>query len=92
MIHRAETKLISRQDCVSHSVVPEVQGEVTLVIEGATQLAAEVTAEELSHQVAALISSGHSTSSAAKLASKQLGVPRRQAYAAALELQGATGE
>lgn len=82
----------SLEEAVSKYSQTAPKGEVTLVIEGATQLAAEVTAEELRHQVAALIASGHSTSSAAKLASKQLGVPRRQAYAAALELQGATGE
>jgi len=60
---------------------------VTLVVDGATHVADEVTAEEVKLQVAALMSSGQSTSSAAKIASKQLGVPRRQAYAVALEVQ-----
>ena len=63
------------------------QGEVTLVVDGATNVADEVTAEEVKVQVAALMSSGQSPSSAAKIASKQLGVPRRQAYAAALGVQ-----
>jgi len=52
-----------------------------------TLVADEVTAEEVKMQVAALMSSGQSTSSAAKITSKQLGVPRRQAYAAALGIQ-----
>ncbi len=60
---------------------------MTLVVDGATHVADEVTAEEVKLQVAALMSSGQSTSSAAKITSKQLGVPRRQAYAAALGIQ-----
>jgi len=60
---------------------------VTLVVDGATHVADEVTAEEVKMQVAALMSSGQSTSSAAKITSKQLGAPRRQAYAAALGIQ-----
>ena len=57
------------------------------MIDGAMHEAVEVTAAEIKQQVAALMTSGQSTSSAAKTASKQLGVPRRQAYAAALEVQ-----
>ena len=60
---------------------------MTLVVDGATHVADEVTAEEVKVHVAVLMSSGQSTSSAAKIASKQLGVPRRQAYAAALGIQ-----
>ena len=60
------------------------------MIDGAMHVADEVTTEEIKQQVAALMTSGQSTSSAAKIASKQLGVPRRQAYAAALEVQASS--
>lgn len=66
-----------------------MQGEITLLIDGAVPADDTVTPDELRQQLASLIASGQSTSSAAKIASKQLGMPRRQAYAAALELQGA---
>lgn len=46
-----------------------------------------ITSDELRQQLVSLIASGQSTSSAAKIASKQLGVPRREAYALALEIQ-----
>ena len=62
-----------------------LQGELTLVIEGASPIASEASAED----VRELMSSGESTSSAAKLVSKQLGVRRKQAYAAALDVQNA---
>lgn len=75
------------QEAVSVYTQTPAKGEVTLVVDGATNVADEVTAEEVKVQVAALMSSGQSTSSAAKIASKQLGVPRRQAYAAALGVQ-----
>ena len=64
-----------------------VQGEITMLIEGAMPGDDKITPDELKMQVTSLIASGQSTSSAAKIASKQLGVPRRQAYAAALEVQ-----
>ena len=64
-----------------------VQGEITVLIDGAMPGDDTITPDELRQQVASLIASGQSTSSAAKIASKQLGVPRRQAYAAALEIQ-----
>ncbi len=62
-----------------------MQGEVTLVIDGAACVVHKFTAEEVKQQVVALMSSGQSPASAAKIASKQSGVPRRQAYAAAVE-------
>ena len=63
-----------------------MQGEVTLVIDKAAPADDSITPDELRVQLASLLASGQSTSSAAKIASKQLGVPRREAYAAALAL------
>ena len=70
-----------------HGVQQFVQGEITMLIDGAMPGDDAITADELRQQVASLIACGQSTSSAAKIASKQLGVSRRQAYAAALETQ-----
>lgn len=70
-----------------HGMQIFVQGEITMLIEGAMPGDDTITPDELRKQVTSLIASGQSTSSAAKIASKQLGVPRRQAYAAALEVQ-----
>lgn len=70
-----------------HGIHILVQGEITMLIEGAMPVDDTITPDELKKQVASLIASGQSTSSAAKIASKQLGVPRRQAYAAALQVQ-----
>ena len=67
-----------------------VQGEITLLIDGAVPADDTITPDELRQQVASLIASGQSTSSAAKIASKQLGMSRKQAYAAALELQASS--
>lgn len=64
-----------------------VQGEITLLIEGALPSDDTITSDELRLQLVSLIASGQSTSSAAKIASKQLGVARREAYAVALEIQ-----
>ena len=60
---------------------------MTLVIEGASPIASKVSAEEVKQKVAALMSSGELPSAAAKIVSKQLGVRRKQAYSAALEVQ-----
>lgn len=70
-----------------HGMQHLVQGEITVLIDGAMPGDDTITPDELRQQVASLIASGQSTSSAAKIASKQLGVPRRQAYAAALQIQ-----
>lgn len=70
-----------------HGMQNLVQGEITVLIDGAVPADDTITSDELRQQVASLIASGQSTSSAAKIASKQLGVPRRQAYAAALLMQ-----
>ena len=70
-----------------HGMQNFVQGEITVLIDGAVPADDTITSDELRQQVASLIASGQSTSSAAKIASKQLGVPRRQAYAAALQMQ-----
>ena len=64
-----------------------IQGEITLLIAGAVPGDDVVTSDELRQQVASLIASPQSTSNSSKTASKQLGVSRRRAYAAALELQ-----
>ena len=64
-----------------------VQGEITVLVEGAMPGDDTITSDELRQQVVSLIASGQSTSSAAKIASKQLGVARREAYAVALEIQ-----
>ena len=62
-----------------------------MLIDGAMPGDEIITPDEIRLQVASLIASGQSTSSAAKIASKQLGVPRRQAYAAALDIQATDG-
>lgn len=72
---------------VMHGMQILVQGEITMLIDGAMPGDDAITPDELRKQMVSLIASGQSTSSAAKIASKQLGVPRRQAYAAALEIQ-----
>ena len=59
------------------------------MIEGAKLQNVEVSTEDIKQHVLGLMSSGESTSSAAKIASQQLGVRRKQAYAAALEMQDA---
>ncbi|KAL3139566.1 hypothetical protein ABBQ38_003886 [Trebouxia sp. C0009 RCD-2024] len=77
----------SLQEAVNKYGETAAKGEITLLIEGAMPGDDTITSDELRQQLVSLIASGQSTSSAAKIASKQLGVPRREAYALALEIQ-----
>jgi 16S rRNA (cytidine1402-2'-O)-methyltransferase len=62
----------------------EVRGEIVVVVEGAD--VREVTAVEVRAAVTAALSSGRSVKDAASDVSTQLGVSRRIAYDAALEI------
>lgn len=55
-----------------------------MLVQGADNQESEVSAEDIGAAVTAVMASGQSLSSAAKLVSKQLGVSRSKAYAAAL--------
>lgn len=61
-----------------------MQGEITLLIQGAEVKEADVSADDLGAAMTAAMASGQSLSSAAKIVSKQLEVSRSKAYAAAL--------
>ncbi len=62
------------------------QGEVTVVVEGASQGACPPADADLRGQVQELMQRGESPSQAAKLVAAQCNVPRGQVYAVALEL------
>lgn len=66
----------------------EPRGEFTLVIEGDTGSEPEVDDEDLRAEIRRLRESGISARDAATQVSRAFGVPRRRAYALAIELEG----
>lgn len=66
-----------------------VQGEITIVVEGASGAGGPPPSEEqIEAQLRDLISDGVPASHAAKLAAKSLGLPRSAVYEAAVRIAG----
>ena len=66
----------------------EARGEMVLLVEGATETAEKPDEGTLEARLAAWIAGGLSEREAVRRAVAELGVPRRDAYAAALRLKG----
>jgi 16S rRNA C1402 (ribose-2'-O) methylase RsmI len=62
------------------------QGEVTIVVEGFVTASTQASAEDIEQHLSKLLHEGHSPSQAARMAAKALGVPRNDAYDAAVRL------
>ena len=62
------------------------QGEVTIVVEGCVAAGSQATAVDIEQHLSKLLQEGHPPSRAARMAAKTLGVPRNDAYDAAVRL------
>jgi 16S rRNA (cytidine1402-2'-O)-methyltransferase len=75
-------------EAIEHFAEP--RGEFTLVVEGAPELAAEATDDDLRAELRRLRTLGASARDAAAEVARRTGVPRRRVYALSLDIEGAS--